>query len=119
MSILHRTLLAFGLVVAVFIAQGLFVAVKLSSLVNLVSTATDAVSLAVTTGTGSLVGTATVNAVAGVATFGALTIEAAGTGKQRHRAQNHRPMEPREDVLPFLAKRQPFPQLRAGAAFVT
>jgi len=49
---------------------------------NLVSTATDEVSLAVTTGTGSLVGTATVNAIDGVATFGALTIEAAGVGKQ-------------------------------------
>jgi len=49
---------------------------------NLVSTATDPVSLAVTSGTGSLVGTTTVNAVAGVATFGALTIEAAGVGKQ-------------------------------------
>jgi methyl-accepting chemotaxis protein len=40
MSILHRTLLAFGLVVAVFIAQGLFVAVKLSALVDMVSIST-------------------------------------------------------------------------------
>jgi len=49
---------------------------------NLVANATDAVSLAVTSGTGSLVGTTTVDAVDGIATFGALTINVAGVGKQ-------------------------------------
>jgi len=49
---------------------------------NLVTSATDSVTLQLTAGTGSLLGTTTVAASDGIATFTALTIEVAGTGKQ-------------------------------------
>jgi len=48
---------------------------------NTVTSSTAAVTLALTTGTGTLSGTATVNAVAGVATFSGLSINLTGTDK--------------------------------------
>lgn len=48
---------------------------------NVDTSSTASVTLALTTGTGSLAGTATVSAVAGVATFAGLSVDAIGTGK--------------------------------------
>ncbi len=48
---------------------------------NPISTATNAVTVALTTGTGNLSGTLTVNAIAGVATFSNLTMDLVGANK--------------------------------------